>query len=130
MISVGIGYYYLQFRMAADKEHIWATGSWKIHTSRLFLQQWVPFFKPTRQVPLVVKTWIRLVRLSSEHITPDIIFSLAKAISKPIWLDTTALDIVNGVQVQVLMELELAKFWPSHVTLVLDYGEMEIKIQY
>lgn len=115
LISLGKGYFNIQFVSMEEREAVWKKGSWAVKPGILRLQRWVPDFNPYKVRTSVA--WVRIYELSIEYWHPSVIFGIARALGTPVKIDDLSLNGMFGHYVRVLVDIDLSLPLQDHVML-------------
>ncbi|KAJ4978710.1 hypothetical protein NE237_009490 [Protea cynaroides] len=108
------GYYVFHFFLATDFMSL-KKGTIKISWEPLRLQRWEPDFNPDKPRPAHQRQWVRFPALPLEMWNVNIIFSIGKALGKPMFLDSNTKNKVVGQYARLCIEMEVSSNRPDEL---------------
>ncbi|KAF9623162.1 hypothetical protein IFM89_037743 [Coptis chinensis] len=112
---LGRGYIMFRFTNELDYHRIWGQGTWVFDDQILRLSKWTLNFSTSKENHSNALVWIRFPGLSLEYWEIKTLFSLARAIGRPIHTDENTTKRTLGYYASVLMDLDLNEKIPDKI---------------
>ncbi|CAI9117327.1 OLC1v1018699C1 [Oldenlandia corymbosa var. corymbosa] len=98
----------IRFERKEDFQRCWIQTMWNIKGYAMRILKWQPGSR-FEEDPPVVPIWIALHELPIEFLNPQILFSVAVAIGKPLQVDTPTLNLTRPSVARFYVEVDLTK---------------------
>lgn len=109
LITLGKGYFNIQFLNHSEYERIFRKRSWQIEFELFRLQRWTPEFNPYKLASPLVNVWVRIYEIPQEYFHEHIIEAIASVLGNVISMDQRTKDGTMCHYARVLVELDLWK---------------------
>ncbi|KAK1284167.1 hypothetical protein QJS10_CPB21g01737 [Acorus calamus] len=103
---------------------------WSLSDNVLRLKRWDAKFDPNEDFPTLVPIWVRLRNISFELFSPDLLFTIGKAIGKPLRIDEFTLTLKRLTYARICIELNPAMDLPQHIEVITSEGILQILVEY
>ncbi|CAI9108928.1 OLC1v1008636C1 [Oldenlandia corymbosa var. corymbosa] len=104
----------IRFEQEDDYQRCWIRTFWNIAGFSMRILKWKLGFR-FEEDPLVVPIWVSLFDLPVEYMYPEVIYSMATAIGKPLKIDKPTLNMTRPFGARFFVEVDLTKEFPKSV---------------
>ncbi|CAI9117200.1 OLC1v1018546C1 [Oldenlandia corymbosa var. corymbosa] len=104
----------IRFEREEDYQRCWIKMFWNIAGFSMRILKWRSGFK-FEEDPPIVPIWVSLFDLPIEFLNPEVIFSMATAIGKPLKVDAPTLNMTRPLVARFCVEVDLTKEFPKSV---------------
>ncbi|CAI9094743.1 OLC1v1030530C1 [Oldenlandia corymbosa var. corymbosa] len=104
----------IQFEKEEDYQRCWIRTFWNIAGFSLRILKWRQGFRFEEDLP-IVPIWVSLFDLPIEFLNPEVIFSMATAMGKPLKVYSLTLNMTRSSVARFCVEVDLTKELPKSV---------------
>ncbi|KAF9618666.1 hypothetical protein IFM89_002361 [Coptis chinensis] len=112
---LGRGYIMFHFTDETDYQRVWTQGTWVFDDQVLRLSKWTPNFSTSKENHSNALVWIRFPGLSLEYWEMKTLFSLGRAVGRPIHTDENTAKRKLGYYASVLVDVDLTQQIPEKI---------------
>ncbi|KAM7527011.1 hypothetical protein LguiB_030421 [Lonicera macranthoides] len=87
MVSIGRGFFYIQFASMEEMHRVQYRSSWNLQYGVLRIMPWQAYFNPKAPRTSHAHVWARITHSGQEYWHPRLILEIAKGIGTPLQLD-------------------------------------------
>lgn len=109
IVDLEEGFFVAHLRSRTDYLYVLENGPWIILGHYLTITKWRPFFRPTEVQILLALVWVCLPSIPLEYFSDKILMAVAKAIGRPVNIDSTTSVADRGKYTGICVEVDLAK---------------------
>ena len=92
LIALGRGFYTLKCETLEGKTNLLSNGPWMIQNYHLWIQNWTPGFRPSKNIPKVGAAWANLHELPVEFFEESMLELIGKAMGTLLRVDSATLQ--------------------------------------
>ncbi|CAI9094473.1 OLC1v1030219C1 [Oldenlandia corymbosa var. corymbosa] len=104
----------IQYECEDDYQYCWMQMFWNVAGFSMRILKWKPGFKFEEDLP-IVPIWVSVCDLPIEFLNPEVIFSMATVIGKPLKVDAPTLNMTRPSVARFCVEVDLTKELPKFV---------------
>ncbi|KAF9616183.1 hypothetical protein IFM89_028959 [Coptis chinensis] len=123
---LGKGYIMFCFTDETDYQRVWTQGTWVFDEQVLRLSKWTPNFSTSKENHLNGLVWIRFPGLSLEYWELKTLFSLGRAVGRPIHTDENTAKRKLGYYASVLVDVDLTQKIPEKIWVEVSGRDIKI----
>ncbi|KAG8371874.1 hypothetical protein BUALT_Bualt12G0008300 [Buddleja alternifolia] len=106
---LGHSRYILRVKDKDKADHILTEGPWRIFSSYINVGKWFEGFRASTYKVTTAVTWVRIPELAIVLYQPEILFTIAKGIGKPVKMDHNTYKSARGRFARFCVQVELSK---------------------
>ncbi|CAI9115545.1 OLC1v1016469C1 [Oldenlandia corymbosa var. corymbosa] len=104
----------IRFEREEDYQRCWIKTFWNIAGFSMRILKWRPGFK-FEEDPPIFPIWVSVFDLPIAFLNPEVIFSMATTIGKPLKVDAHTLNMTRPLVARFCVEVDLTKEFPKSV---------------
>ncbi|KAK1281662.1 hypothetical protein QJS10_CPB22g00004 [Acorus calamus] len=131
-VTIGLGpngCFRFGFKRFDDLLEILQAAPWSLADNVLRLKRWDAQFDPKADFPTLYLIWVQLHNASFDLFSPDLLFSIGKAIGKPLRIDEYTLALKRLTYARICIELNPALELPRHIEVITSAGTQTIAVE-